>query len=250
MGDGKFPIDPATSEISFPSNFCEMQSSIQDVEKMVFPDISRNYKNHDWLCERAILAPKNDHVNRINDRIQLQLPGETTKYKSVDAVIDEDQSVNYPIEFLNSLEPSGMPTHILTLKVGSPIMLLRNLDPPKLCNGTRLAVKKLMPNVIEATIISGKSKGEDVLIPRIPMVPTDFPFNFKRIQFPVRLAFAITINKAQGQSLRVAGLNLENPCFSHGQLYVACSRVGTPKNLFIFSANGKTKNIVYPLALQ
>lgn len=107
-----------------------------------------------------------------------------------------------------------------------------------------------MPNVIEATIISGKSKGKDVLIPRIPMIPTDLPFEFKRVQFPVRLAFAITINKAQGQSLSFAGLNLENPCFSHGQLYVACSRVGAPKNLFVYTPNGKTKNIVYPRALQ
>ena len=82
------------------------------------------------------------------------------------------------------------------------------------------------------------------------MIPTDLPFQFKRVQFPVRLAFDITINKAQGQSLSVAGLNLECPCFSHGQLYVACSRVGNPKNLFVFTPNGKTRNIVYPLALQ
>lgn len=120
----------------------------------------------------------------------------------------------------------------------------------KLCNGTRLAIKKLMPNVIEATIISGKFKGEEVLIPRIPMISTDLPFNFKRLQFPVRLAFAMTINKAQGQSLKVAGLNLENACFAHGQLYVACSRVGTPKQLYIYAPNGRTKNIVYPLALR
>jgi len=82
------------------------------------------------------------------------------------------------------------------------------------------------------------------------MVPTDFAFDFKRVQFPVRLAFAVTINKAQGQSLNVAGLILETPCFSHGQLYVACSRVGTPKKLFIFAPNGQTKNVVYPLALR
>lgn len=128
-------------------------------------------------------------------------------------------------------------------------MSIRSLDPPKLCNGTRLCVKKLMPNVIEATIITGKSKGEDVLIPRIPMIPTDLPFEFKRLQFPLRLAFAMTINKAQGQSLKIAGVILENSCFSHGQLYVACSRVGTPKNLFIYTPIGKTKNIVYQKAL-
>ena len=127
-------------------------------------------------------------------------------------------------------------------------MLLRNIDPPKLCNGTRLCVKKLMANVIEATILTGSAKGEDVFIPRISMIPTDIPF--KRLQYPVRLAFAITINKAQGQSLKVAGINLESPCFFHGQLYVACSRVGNPKHLFIFALDGKTKNIVNSKALE
>lgn len=78
--------------------------------------------------------------------------------------------------------------------------------------------KKLLNNVIEATILKGKYKGEDVLILRIPIVPIDIPFEFKRLQFPVRLAFAMTINKSQGQSLSVCGVNLENPCFSHGQL--------------------------------
>ncbi|GFV41447.1 ATP-dependent DNA helicase [Trichonephila clavipes] len=112
-----------------------------------------------------------------------------------------------------------MPPHVLTLKIGVPVILLRNINPPRLCDGTRLSVKKMMNNVIEATILTGKFKGEDVLLPRIPMIPTDMPFEFKRLQFPVRLAFAMTINKAQGQSLQVCGLNLENPCFSHGQLY-------------------------------
>lgn len=111
----------------------------------------------------------------------------------------------------------GTPPHMLQLKVGVPIILLRNLNPPRLCNGTRLAIKKLLNNIIEATILTGKYKGEVVLIPRIPIMPADMPFSFKRIQFPVRLAFAMTINKSQGQSLQVCGLNLETPCFSHGQ---------------------------------
>ncbi|CAH1709408.1 unnamed protein product [Aphis gossypii] len=101
--------------------------------------------------------------------------------------------------------------------------MLRNINQPRLCNGTRLAIKKLLNNVIEATILKEKYKEEDVHIPCIPMIPTDVPFEFKRLQFPLRLAFAMTIKKSQGQSLSVCGINLENPCFSHGQLYVACS---------------------------
>nr|XP_015916711.2 uncharacterized protein LOC107446549 [Parasteatoda tepidariorum] len=108
-------------------------------------------------------------------------------------------------------------------------MLLRNLDPPALCNGTRLIVKKLMSYVIEAVIITGHSTGNSVLIPRIPIISSDIPFQFKRLQFPVRLSFAMSINKSQRQSLKVVGLDLQKPCFSHGQLYVGCSRVGGTK---------------------
>ena len=73
---------------------------------------------------------------------------------------------------------------------------------------------------------------------------------FKRLQFPILLAFAITNNKAQGQSLELCGIYLLTDCFSHGQLYVACSRVGNPDNLFIYTETGTTKNIVYLQVLE
>ena len=80
-----------------------------------------------------------------------------------------------------------------------------------------LLLIKLMLKVIKVTILNGKSKG-DVIIQYIPVIPTDMKFEFKRLQFPIRLAFSMTINKARSQSLQVCGLNLENPCFAHGQL--------------------------------
>lgn len=98
--------------------------------------------------------------------------------------------------------------------------------------------------------MTGCGKFEDVFIPRIPIIPTDVPYPFKRLQFPVKLCFAMTINKSQGQSLLMAGVDLSTPCFSHGQLYVACSRVGASQNLFVLATNGKTTNVVYPQALQ
>lgn len=120
--------------------------------------------------------------------------------------------------------------------------MLRNLEPPKLCNGTKLVISKLMNNLIEPTILTGIGKGEMVLLLRIPMIICDTAFEFKRLQFPIKLAFAMTINKVQGQSLDVVGLDLETPCFSHKQLYVACSRVGSPNDLHIFAPKEKTKN--------
>jgi hypothetical protein len=55
-----------------------------------------------------------------------------------------------------------------------------------------------MNDIIEATILNVKFKGEDVLLLRIPIILTDMSFKFKRLQYPVRLTFAMTINKAQG----------------------------------------------------
>ncbi|GBN59694.1 hypothetical protein AVEN_26112-1 [Araneus ventricosus] len=122
--------------------------------------------------------------------------------------MDKEQAVFYTTEFSNSLNPPGILSRMLNLKVCPSIMLLRNLYPSKLCNGTRLCVSKHMANVIQATILTGNTKGESVFIPRIPLIPSDMTFEFKRLQFPVRLAFAITINKTQDQSLKVTGINL------------------------------------------
>ncbi|CAB3227232.1 unnamed protein product [Arctia plantaginis] len=193
---------------------------------------------------------KNVDVDEINFQIQQLLPGDLMSFKSIDTVVDENESVNFPIEFLNSLDIPGMPPHNLRLKIGSPIILLRNLNPPQLCNGTRLVIKKITGNILEATILAGKFKGKVVLLPRIPMIPSDSTIPFKRLQFPIRLAFAMSINKSQGQTMSICGLDLENPCFSHGQLYVACSRVGKPSNLFVLAKDRLTKNIVHRLVLH
>ena len=76
-------------------------------------------------------------------------------------------------------------------------------------NGTRLIVKRLMKNIIVATILTGVATGEEVLIARIGLIPSDCFVEFKRVQFPVKPAFCLTCNKAQlGQSYKYAGLHL------------------------------------------
>lgn len=241
IGNGKVAVDTSTEFITLPTDFCQLTESKEELIQRVFQNVVQQFKNHNWLSERAILAAKNKDVDDLNAAIQNFIPGQLFSFKSVDTVINQDEIVNYPTEFLNSLELPELPPHNLQLKVGLVIIMLRNINQTRLCNGTRLAVKKLMNNVIEATIIKGKYKREDVLIPRIPMIPTNLPFDFKRLQFPVRLAFAMTINKSQGQSLEVCGINLEFPCFAHGQLYVACSRTGKPSCLYIYAPEYKKK---------
>jgi hypothetical protein len=70
LGDVKVAADPITGLISIPNNFCNMVESVEVLKTSVFPNIRHYFKDHKWLCERAILAPKNDSVNAINFQIQ------------------------------------------------------------------------------------------------------------------------------------------------------------------------------------
>jgi len=173
-------------------------------------------------------------------------------------VIEEgvDNGFEYPIEYLNSIKASGLPLSKLVLKVGCPIMVLRNLDPANgLCNGSHGIVTKISPHVIEIQLIGGEHHGKTAFIPHITITPSaeEIPFAMRHQQVPVHLAFCMTINKAQGQSVKHVGLDLHTDVFAHGQLYVALSHSTSSqwiKVLFKGTHNTTlTRNIVYPEVL-
>lgn len=162
-------------------------------------------------------------------------------------------------EFLNSLKCSGVPNHEIYLKAGTPVMLLRNIDYANgLCNGTRLMVTRLGTHVVEARIITGEKANKSVLIPRMSLTPPDprLPFKFEELQYPLIVSYAMTINKSQGQSLSHVGIFLPRPVFTHGQLYVAVSRVRNRDGLrILISEENKndsitTTNVVYKEVFQ
>lgn len=136
---------------------------------------------------------------------------------------------------------------------------MRNIDQSEgLCNGTRMIVTKLATHVIEAKVVTGKNIGNVFGIPRMSMSPSESPWPFKlhRRQFPLIVSYAMTINKSQGQSLASVGLFLPRPVFSHGQLYVALSRVQSKQGLKILlhdsqkKATNTTINVVYKEVFQ
>ncbi|CAN0898462.1 ATP-dependent DNA helicase PIF1 [Linum grandiflorum] len=162
--------------------------------------------------------------------------------------------MQYPTEFLNGLSFNGMPEHQLKFKPYCIVMLLRNLNPSAgLCNGTRILLTHLASHVVRGLIVGGSFDGTVAVIPRIILDKADanWPFTLRRRQFPLKICYAMTINKSQGQTLDQVGLYLPSPVFSHGQLYVAISRVRSATGIHIVIENDAstdpniTRNIVY-----
>lgn len=255
-------MEPQNSkgEISIPSSMVIQsvpeKTPTQQLMDFAFPDLSRYSTDAISMTNSAILSPRNDTVDEINEELIGKFPGEQHEYLSIDQTVNKAHQGLY-IDFMHSVAPLGLPPHRLILKENCPVILLRNINPSKgLCNGTRLICRRFEKHTIIAEIAVGEKKTDLVFIPRIPLKPSDpklYPVEFTRHQFPIRLCFGMTINKAQGQTLDTVGIILTQPVFSHGQLYVALSRATTATKIKIlldtsineFSYSSHTKNIVY-----
>nr|GEZ02568.1 ATP-dependent DNA helicase PIF1-like [Tanacetum cinerariifolium] len=214
--------DPVTSIIDF-----------------TYPNLLNNINNPSYFQEKAILAPTNEVVDTINDHLLNKFPGEEMVYLSCDSIDKNERGsaideAIFSSEFINGLKFSGVPNHKLALKMGVPIMLLRNIDQANgLCNGTRLQALRLTRTSIKAKIINGTHFGKEVIIPRLRITPSD-----KR------------------QSLSKVGLYLARPVFTHGQLYVALSRVKSKRGLKVVvcdeegNVSKTTTNVVYKEVLH
>ncbi|GIQ82224.1 DNA helicase [Kipferlia bialata] len=223
----------------------------------VFPHVTDNTvsRDPDSGIDSAILTVHNPDVDRINNRIVSGMSHRHTRcYLSTNSFIGpkalyHDKS---PTD-LNKVAQSGLQPHLIRVAVGVPIMLLTNMDVGSgHCNGTRYIVEQLLDDVIMARTITGPSKGKLFFIPRITVTRFYDGIGFNRTQFPIRVAYAMTINKAQGQSIDRVCLFFNKAPFSHGQTFTAISRVRDPKNLSIYLPGRETSvpNIVYDRALK
>ena len=267
LGNGDEKIIDGTDYVELPEEMCMeiKQSSTKNLSAEkdamrkladhVYPELKKNFTEQGWMNGRAILAPTNKQVDEINDLITDSFPGTPAVLTSSDDLINANDFQRYNIEYLNTLSPTGLPNDRMFIKPGMPLMLMRNLNPKMgLCNGTRLIFIKVHNiHLLECSIAGGEHNQRKVLIPRITLKPKDreYPFEWCRRQFPVRVAFAMTINKSQGQTLLNVGVWLNDPCFAHGQLYVCISRVGSSRHI-MFAIRKKegikwnsTSNVVF-----
>jgi hypothetical protein len=235
--------------------------SLKDFSDEVFPPslILAAHRDYNSFKGRAILSFRNDTVTEFNNNLIMNIEGTMHIFHAVNSVEDDEATPGVerlPAEFLQSVDIASLPPSKLCLKIGAPVILLRNLSPRQgLCNGTRITITQLGRSCIGGIISGGQFDGQFRLLPRIRLTTLegDLPFLLTRKQFPIRLCFAMTVNKSQGQSLSTVGVDLRSSAFTHGQLYVALSRVTSLNGLtLLFSEDnlqGTTDNIVYPEVL-
>ncbi|KAL3639576.1 hypothetical protein CASFOL_017483 [Castilleja foliolosa] len=199
IGDGAIGNDvDGAFNVQIPENMLIRDNGdpIDSLAQVIYPNIEERIDDPKYLQHRAILAPTLDVVDVVNEYMIEKMSGDCHKYYSSNTVCKSDSAgdmlgdVHTP-EFLNSIKCSGVPNHELNLKVGTPIMLLRNIDPSNgLCNGTRLLTTRLGSYVLECKILTGHNAGEKVLIPRLTLTPSNVrvPFKFQCRQFPVMIS--------------------------------------------------------------
>jgi len=122
ISNGKIKCQENTELIKSPEYVCNIVDSIIVLIKKVFLNIHDNYGNHQWLCERAIMAPKNTHIDQTNFTIHERTPDELISFKLTDIVTNANYILNFPIEFLNLLDLPGFPPYNLYFKIGSRII--------------------------------------------------------------------------------------------------------------------------------
>ena len=201
-------------------------------------DVEAAEERRRYLGERAILAVTNNDVAAINRKITNIIQGDLIIRRSFDAARDSEGAAQFPSEYWNAIDQPSLAPHILELKIGMVVMVIRNMDPPRVCNGTRIIVTHISRKTVTGTILSGEYAGQVYHAFPIKMESKDndnhLPCVFTRFQLPLRPAFAMTINKAQGQSLNVVGLDLQSrPVFAHGQLYTGESRITNETGLHL-----------------
>lgn len=149
LGEGKIPTI-STSDydepewINIPTDMLidPKDDPIKHIIDSTYPDISTRYKDIDFMRDRCILTPKNENVEKINKRILDMIPTPSRAYLSADSISPLSANVNeqdilYTTEYLNKKQISGVPNHVIELKIGVPIMLMRNINPSGgMCNGT------------------------------------------------------------------------------------------------------------------
>jgi hypothetical protein len=189
----------------------------------------------------TILCSTNESVDLWNAVAQDLNPNDAHLLRSKDTFSEVDDLHGHIKKMLNKallndFKKSGIPNHELTLKVGDICLVTRAIKSLELANNSRVQIVSIFTHSVEIKTI-GEDSERTLRIPRIPFkfrLKYGSSYQLTRTQFPLRLAYAMTYNKCQSQTLMKVLLDITNPPFSHGQLYVPLSRVHDSTKIAIY----------------
>ena len=237
-------------------HYVENSESFEEIFSFLYP---RGF-SLEHIIKSAVLAATNEKVDEWNARIQKlnPKPMHTLLSKDVFNEVDDPNGILSSMIAANVLEDynvNGVPPHALTLKVGDVCLVMRNLSKRYgLASNARVVVLNITQYCIQVQTLGEKK--HRVTIPRMRFkfrIPGGHSFEITRTQFPLRLAYSMTYNKAQGQTIEMVLLDTTAAPFAHGHLYVALSRVTNYANIRIYCQADDVigeyaiiTNIVYP----
>ena len=220
----------------------------QDLINFVYPQLDEGIIDENV----AIASLLNSDVDELNAACLNTFPGRVFEFIAANRCT-ETASPDLATEDYMSQVTAGLPPQKLLLKVNSPIICTRNIysgSGARICNGSRLVVIRCHRKVLYC---QDRRTREFVLIPRIKLTPEPgkVPFEMERVQFPVRNAFALTVNKLQGQTVDRLGLDLtKSEFFAHGQAYVAFTRVRHAADIRVATQPAKRESFRNPVQLN
>lgn len=221
------------SEVAIPA--ASQASSMQDLVQQVLGSDLNNADN-----AAMVLTLTLEDTEDVNNYCLNSMPGRCVEMHAADTYVDCRQPDSYPPEVVAALRIPGVPPGNLKLKVGARYMIIKNMMQ-HVFNGVRCVLVSIVGNKsVFVRLISGPGAGNIVLLPAVVFSITPeqsgLPFSIRRRQLPLIPAFAVTVHKAQGQTLQRVGLYITTPMFTHGQLYTALSRTRGWSNIRVFSS--------------
>ena len=243
MYSDNIPID-GTRIIGLPK--IEQITDQAEALKWLFP----NGFDSDTMHNKAILCSTNVMVDEWNTVIQAMNNNPIREYRSKDAVVDIDDPYGYIASMITEsvmarFDVTGVPNHVLSLKVNDICMVMRNLNRKEgLAKNLRVKIVRMDDHVIRVCTLNPENP-RYYNIPRIRFsvkLPYGRSIKIERRQFPLRLAYSMTFNKSQGQEFQMVLADIRNNPFTHGHLYVALSRIRIARNIKLFT-NGPPVNV-------
>ncbi len=229
-----------------PPPACRVQSSAEMINAVYgseFPD-----------CHQ-ILALTLETCSEINKMCFARLPGECIEMHATDYYVECADPDAFPHDYIETLQMKGAPPWMLQLKIGGRYMCIRNIDLPRgIINGTMLKLIAIGRLYATFKVLTGKSAGSiEILLKAVFSISPEasgLPFTIIRRQFPIIPAYCLTVHKAQGQTMARVGLIFESDPFTHGQLYVALSRVSGWDSVYVMCQDSDIRNCVMQFLLQ